>query len=229
MKSKILPDVSLKCHRKCEKKWSENKTETKWRGREKETLNRDLTLFVELLKKKCYTLFTLHIHVKCMCGGFHYASVENEYRIAQKQTHTHTKQNIPSALLFSHSLPQPFSVFFFFFSKTHANLYIFVRLLFYFLCAHCLFSSDVTWILDLFSFIFTFISWLTTETPNQISDIHQFYTRSHEHPIQVDDMEYKMASSSSNACESIPTKFISIISLAFNMICMIWLTVHPFQ
>lgn len=64
----------------------------------------------------------------------------------------------------------------------------------------------------------------------QISDIHQFYTRSHEHPIQVDDMEYKMASSSSIACKSIPTIFISTIGLAFNMICcIVWLTVHQFQ
>ncbi|XP_055312013.1 limbic system-associated membrane protein [Sitodiplosis mosellana] len=55
---------------------------------------------------------------------------------------------------------------------------------------------------------------------NEISDIHQFYTRSHEHPIQVDDMEYKMQPST--ARKSIPT--ISGLTLT-----ILWLTFHQIQ
>lgn len=60
----------------------------------------------------------------------------------------------------------------------------------------------------------------------QISDIHQFYTRSHEHQIHVDDMEYKMASSSSTACVSLPTVFTSIVGFVLSIF---WIGYQKFQ
>lgn len=63
----------------------------------------------------------------------------------------------------------------------------------------------------------------TNSKITQISDIHQFYTRSHEHPIHVDDMEYKMASSSSSSSSHcVPLRIIFTSLFSFIIIIFQW-------